>query len=222
MSARSRQTGSDGPGAVLSARRAGILLFSGESDLGSHWARLVAAEKDIDGATIEWIRPAVANEDWLLLSPSQVLPTLVDREVVLYPARLVAEYLDERYPHPPLLPVEPAGRARVRMALHQLESVLYPLAEQGLSRDNAQSAQRSRKLLREQLLGLARVFPTRGFFMGSDLSCVDCAWAPLLWRLPSLGIPLDSVEGMRPYAEKLFSRGAFQRSLSSVERSLAA
>lgn len=221
MAVRNRQSQGFSPAAALAARRAGVLLFSGQSDPGSHWARVVIAEKDIDGVAVEWVRPGVANEDWLLLSPSQVLPTLADREVVLYPARLIAEYLDERYPHPPLLPVEPAARARVRMALHQLETVLYPLAEQGFS-DNAQTAQLARKCLQEQLLGLSSLFPSRGFFLGNELSGVDCAWSPLLWRLPSLGIALDSVAGMQPYAEKLFSRGAFQRSLSPVERSLAA
>src|SRR5687768_1850013 len=106
------------PAATLAARRAGLLLFSGEADLGSHWVRFVIAEKDVDGAAIEWVRRGEHNEDLTILNPSRTVPTYADREVVLYPARLIVEYLDERYPHPPLLPVEPAGRARLRLALH--------------------------------------------------------------------------------------------------------
>ncbi|MCR9092461.1 MAG: glutathione S-transferase N-terminal domain-containing protein, partial [Proteobacteria bacterium] len=102
------------PASALAARRAGLLLFSGENHLGSHWARLILCEKDVDGVAIEWVDDDTVNEDWMTLSPRGELPTLADREVVLYPARLVVEYLDERYPHPPLLPVEPAARARVR------------------------------------------------------------------------------------------------------------
>ena len=207
------------PASALAAWRAGLLLFSAEDHLGSHWARLILCEKDVDGVAIEWIKPDTVNEDWATLSPRGELPTLADREVVLYPARLVVEYLDERYPHPPLLPVEPAGRARARMIQHHISSHLYGLAEAGLATGAA--AQKARKALQEELLGLARMFPARGFFMGNDMTVVDTAWAPLMWRLPSLGIPLDSVDGMRTYADRLFARGAFQRSLSAVERNLA-
>lgn len=208
------------PASVLAARRAGLVLFSGEDHLGSHWARLILCEKDVDGVSIDWIRPDTVNEDWLTMSPRGQLPTLADREVVLYPERLVVEYLDERYPHPPLLPVEPSARARVRMVQEHISSRLYPLAEAGMPQ--TQAAQKARKALREELLTLAGAFPARGFFMGNDLTVVDTAWAPLMWRLPSLGIALDSVEGMRTYADRLFARGAFQRSLSSIERNLAA
>lgn len=208
------------PASALAARRAGLLLFSGENDLGSHWARLILCEKDVDGVAIEWITDDAVNEDWMTLSPRGELPTLADREVVLYPARLVVEYLDERYPHPPLLPVEPASRARVRMVQHHIVSYMYGLATTGLGQ--GRPAQAARKELQEELLGLARMFPARGFFMGNDMTIVDTAWAPLMWRLPSLGIALDSVDGMRAYADRLFARGAFQRSLSSVERNLAA
>lgn len=208
------------PATALAARRAGLLLFSGEEDVGSHWVRVVLAEKDVDGVATEWVKAGEVNEDWMTLSPDRVLPTLADREVVLYPARLAVEYLDERYPHPPLLPVEPGARARVRMVLHHIESQLYELAGNGAGQSAA--AQKARKALREELLGVSRMFPARGYFMGNDLSMVDTAWAPLMWRLPSLGIALDAVDGMRGYAERLFARGAFQRSLSAVERSLAA
>lgn len=216
-----RRSSTSAPTAALAARRAGILLFSGEMDAGSHWARLVAAEKDIDGAVVEWVRAGTAHEDWMLLSPAQVLPTLADREVVLYPARLIVEYLDERYPHPPLLPAEPIARARVRMAIHQLETTLYPLVEEGLASDSA-AARTARQMLREQVLAASDLFPARGFFMGAEYGLVDSAWAPLLWRLPALGIGLDSLAGMRGYAERLFGRPAFRRSLSGAERALSA
>ncbi|MCR9090331.1 MAG: stringent starvation protein A, partial [Proteobacteria bacterium] len=111
-------------------------------------------------------------------------------------------------------------RARVRMIQHHIASHLYGLATTGLGQ--GRPAQAARKELQEELLGLARMFPARGFFMGNDMTVVDTAWAPLMWRLPSLGIALDSVDGMRAYADRLFARGAFQRSLSSVERNLAA
>lgn len=208
------------PASVLAARRAGLVLFSGEDHLGSHWARLILCEKDVDGVSIDWIRPDAPSEDWLTMSPRGELPTLADREVVLYPSRLVVEYLDERYPHPPLLPVEPAARARIRMVQDHIIARLYPLAEAGVA--HTQAAQKARKALREELLTLGGAFPSRGYFMGSsDLSVVDTAWAPLLWRLPSLGVALDTVDSMRAYGERLFARGAFQRSLSAAERNFA-
>lgn len=210
------------PAAALAVRRAGLLLFSGPDDLGSHWVRFVMAEKDIDGAVIEWVGPRERNEDLMVLNPAQSLPTLADREVVLYPARLIVEYLDERYPHPPLMPVEPAVRARLRLALHQLEHQLYPLAA-AIAAGPASAAHKARRALTEQLLAGRNLFPARGHFLSSDFNYVDCAWAPLLWRLRALEIQLPAeADNIRRYAAKLFARPAFQRSLTAAERALAA
>ena len=214
-----KKASSFSPGGLLSARKAGLILFSGVNDLGSHWARIVAQEKDVDGLVVEWVLPEQGNEDWMVLSPDHILPTLADREVVLYPARLIVEYMDERYPHPPMLPVEPSARARVRMILSQIETRFYPLAQDLI--DNANGNEAKRVQLRDQLLTLSAYFPQRNYFFGNDVSTVDCAWAALLWRLPSLGIPLSSIANLKSYAERLFARRAFSRSLSEQERQLA-
>ena len=192
------------------SHRAGLLLYSGE-DLASHWVRLIIAEKAVDNARTELLEHPAAHPDLAVLNPDQSLPTLADREVVLYPAPLIVDYLDQRYPYPPLQPSEPAARARLKMVQHQLTSKLFGLAEQAggqpsVSRD-----------LQQQLLALSPLFPARGWFLGADYSLCDCAWAVLAWRLAPLGLPLEQFGALPRYAQRLFARPAFKRSLSAQQ-----
>src|SRR5216684_8935653 len=134
------------PPPLLTPTRAGLTLYSHADDWACHWVRFVIAEKDIDGLRIEMLKPGVASEDLLVLNPAQSVPTLADREVVLTEAPIMIEYLDERYPHPPLMPVEPSARARLRSALARVRQDLFPLVA-SIRQGPASSAQKARKAL---------------------------------------------------------------------------
>lgn len=195
------------------AQRAGVTLFCSRDRIACQWTRLVLAEKDVDGARTEWIAAGKPNHDLAVLNPAATLPTLADRDTVIYPAGIIVEYLDERYPHPRLLPTDPAARARIRMFIARIERDVFPLAEGILlGRGESKSA---RKALTELLLGVYRMFPARGWFMGQDYNLVDCAWATLFRRLPELGLklPNDAQHAIVKYAERLFARRAFQAAL---------
>ena len=194
------------------APRAGVTLFCERDSLQSHWARLVLAEKEVEGARIEWTNPGKPSEDLLVLNPQLTLPTLTDRDVAIHPARVIVEYLDERYPHPRLMPADPAAKARVRMALMRIEQDLFPLVEALLSGKGEMKAER--KALVEHLTTSARLVPNRGWFLGLDYNLADAAWSVLFHRLPGLGIKLSpEAAGIVRYAERLFARPAFQKTL---------
>jgi RNA polymerase-associated protein len=197
---------------IKPAPNAGLMLFVADDSLSSDWARLVLAEKDVDGAQVQAIRPGTSvNEDFLVLNPSQSLPTLADREGVITGARVIVEYLDERYPHPPLMPLSPAARARVRMALQGLEHELLNRVEL-LQAAGARGAQAARGELLERLQAGGRHFAAQGYILGRDYTLADSGWAVLLRRLEQLGIELPAqAEPLRRYAARLFARAAFQR-----------
>lgn len=198
---------------VRPAPRSGVSLFCTRDRLACQWTRLVLTEKDVDGARIEWVLPGRPNHDLAVLNPSAALPTLADREAVIYPAGIIIEYLDERYPHPRLLPSDPAARARVRMFAARLEREVFPLAERILAERGDLKA--ARKSLTDLLLETLRLLPARGWFLGQDYNLADCAWAVLFQRLPHLGLklPPDAQIAIVRYAERLFARPAFQRTL---------
>ena len=195
------------------APRAGVTLFVAKTSLDSHWARLVLCEKDVDGARLEIVQAGKPNHDLAILNPAMTLPTLVDRDTVIHPASVVVEYLDERYPHPKLLPADPAARARVRMAVQHIERDLFPLVE-AVRDGGAAESKAARKQLTDQLTASARVFPARGWFLGQEYNLADCAWAVLFHHLAPLGLKLPSdMQAMVGYAQRLFMRPAFQRSV---------
>lgn len=200
--------------ALKPAPNVGLTLFVDKDSLHSDWARLVLAEKDIDSAAVQIIRHGEVDEDFIVLNPAQSLPTLADREGVIQTARVIVEYLDERYPHPPMMPQEPAGRARVRMTLHRIEHELFPLAAR-LRQTGSEAAAAKRALL-DGLRQGARFFPARGHFLGPDYSLADTAWAVLLHRMAVAGVALPAeAASIRSYGERLFARSGFQRCFSA-------
>ena len=193
------------------APNAGITLYCSADSVTCLWVRLVLAEKDVEGARFELQTPARVSEDLILLNPSRSLPTLADRETVVYPAHVIAEYLDERYPHPPLMPSEPAHRARLRMALGRLESTIFPLLD-AIAAGPAASTRAARKRLVEQIVASAPLFPARGWFLGLEFSIVDCAWIALIWRIAEMRLDLPAgADPVRRYAQRAFARPGFQR-----------
>jgi RNA polymerase-associated protein len=144
----------------------------------------------------------------------------VDRELVLYSSQVIMEYLDERFPHPPLMPVDPVSRANNRLYLYRIELDLYNQLDIILNGSD-KAATKARKEMRDNLTAVSPVFEHKPFFMSDEFTLVDCYLAPLLWRLPVLGISLPKQAApLLEYAERIFARESFQASLSEAEREL--
>ena len=202
--------------ALVANRRSVMNLFSSASCPQSHRVRIVLAEK---GITVEIVDVDTNHkpEDLLDLNPYNTVPTLVDRELVLYDPRAIMEYLDERFPHPPLMPVDPVSRARTRLALFRIEQDWYELVPQLESRGE-KTASKARKILRDSLTASAEVFAAKDFFLSDEFSLVDASVAPILWRLKHYGIELPrQAKPVMDYAERIFERETFQASLTEVE-----
>ncbi|MFC1751361.1 glutathione S-transferase N-terminal domain-containing protein [Pseudomonadota bacterium] len=203
--------------AVSSGRRPVMTIYSGDMCPYSHRARIVLTEKNIS-AEIIGMADGHLPEDLMELNPYNSLPTLVDRDLVLYSSRIIMEYLDERYPHPPLMPVDPVARAQSRLFLYRVERDWYSLLDDLSGRDQTR-ADKARKVLKDGLMAVSPIFDQKPFFMSTDFSMIDCSLAPILWRLPVYGIDLPAqAKPLLKYADRIFSRDAFQASLSNAER----
>ncbi|WP_438862274.1 stringent starvation protein SspA [Neptunicella sp.] len=204
--------------AVATNKRSIMTLFSDAIDIYSHQVRIVLAEKGV-GVEITFVEPNNVPEDLIDLNPYGTVPTLVDRELVLYQSRIIMEYLDERFPHPPLMPVYPVSRGQSRLMMHRIEQDWYSLAEQILKGQNVEVA---RNELREAILSLAPLFAETPFFMSEEFSLVDCYLAPLLWRLPAFGIELsgNGSKEVKSYMKRIFERSSFIASLTDQEREI--
>ncbi|MFT3741704.1 MAG: stringent starvation protein SspA [Gammaproteobacteria bacterium] len=206
---------------MSSVRRSTMTLYSGDLDLHSHRVRIVLAEKDVT-VDILSVNHTRLPEDLLHLNPYNTLPTLVDRDLVLYQSNIIMEYLDERFPHPPLLPVYPVARAKSRLMMYRIEQDWYSLVDR-IQGNNKKDSDTARKELEEGLLRLAPVFGDSPYFLSDEFTLVDCSIAPLLWRLPKLGIPLLArAKPIASYAKRMFKRESFQLSLTEAERELKA
>ncbi len=206
--------------AVIANRRSVMTLFSRPTDLHSHRARLVLAEKNIN-IEITSILGNELPEDLMDLNPYHTVPTLVDRDLTLYDSRVIIEYLDERFPHPPLMPVDPVTRAQFRLALFRIETDWYSLAEEAEASPDGRLSSKSRKMLRESILQSTDLFGARPYFLSEDFSLVDASIAPILWRLPVYGIDLGSqAEPIETYMKRLFARRSFQQSLTELEQEM--
>lgn len=197
-----------------------MTLYSSPTCYQSHRTRLVLAEKNIAIDVVD-VENGNLPEDLLDLNPYHSVPTLVDRDLVLYDARVIIEYLDERFPHPPLMPVDPVSRAQFRLALYRIERDWYALADELQKTTDRKQAARVRKQLEDSITGSADVFGAKRFFLSDDFSLVDCTIAPILWRLPAFGIELKSgATPIRRYMDLVFSRRSFQDSLSDAEQEM--
>jgi RNA polymerase-associated protein len=199
-----------------------MTLFSRADDPWSHRTRIVLAEKSIHVETID-VHEGNLPEDLLDLNPYHTVPTLVDRDLVLYDSRIIIEYLDERFPHPPLMPVDPVARAQFRLALYRIERDWYSLATQIGDPADRKLGQKARKVLRDSILASVEVFKAKPYFLSDEFSLVDATIAPILWRLSAWEIDLGAqAPTINKYATLLFSRPAFRQSLSRVEQEMRA
>lgn len=206
--------------AIITNKRSVMTLYSGAVDILSHRVRIVLAEK---GVSYEVINVESRNkpEDLLELNPYGNVPTLVDRELALYEPNIITEYLDERFPHPPLMPVYPVARAKARLIIYRFDREWNPLIrklEAGKSSDLHATA----KELAAYLAQLIPVFNSSPYFLGDEFTLVDCCIAPILWRLPAWGITFTPAENkiINKYADRVFQRDSFQASLTEAEQEL--
>ena len=201
-------------------RRSMMELYSGNTCIRSHQVRFVLAEKGIL-TEITNVDGSVVPEDLMALNPYVSLPTLIDRELILYDSRVIVEYLDERYPHPPLMPVSPVERAKLRLGLVTIERDFVEPAVAldlvlGTRVENAH-----RKKLKSLLTSSADLFGIQRFFLSDDFTIVDCGIAPILWRLNLFGIELPgNQKSIDAYMERIFSRVAFKESMTEDEEEM--
>lgn len=204
---------------VQSARsRAVLTLYTTPDDIQCHRVRLLLAAKGVSYERV-MVEPGKPPEDLVDLNPYASTPTLVDRDLTLYDTAVVCEYLDERYPHPPLMPIDPLSRARLRLAAVRIERDWLPEVE--IIRAGGRPADAARKRLREHLLASLPLFKASKFFLNPEMSLADCLVAPVVWRLPWLGVDLGK-EG-RPildYGERLFHSQGYARSLTAEEKAM--
>lgn len=201
----------------MSSRRAAMTLFSAPTEPASHRARIVLAEKGLEAEIID-VLPGRYPEDLLDLNPYHTVPTFVDRDLVLYDVRVITEYLDERFPHPPLMPIDPVARAQFRLAILRFERDWYSIASALDAGPGAAAAVPLRKQLREAVLASTDLFRIKPWFLSDEFSLIDATIAPILWRLPSWGIELPKeAQPLLRYASAVFARPSFRASLSASE-----
>jgi stringent starvation protein A len=204
---------------ALSQRSRTVLtLYSASDCVHCHRVRLVLAATGVVYDLVV-VNPRSPPEDLLDLNPYNSVPTLVDRDLVLYDTSVICEYLDERYPHPPLMPVDPLSRARLRLAMMRVERDWLPFVAQ--IQAGGRPAETARKRLREALLSSIALFKAAKFFLNPELSLADCALSPLIWRLPSLNVTLPrEAHAINEYGDRIFRNPGFTRSLTPEEKAL--
>ena len=196
-----------------------MTLYSDPHCAQSHRVRIVLGEKDLVFNVVN-VNNSDNNEDLIALNPNNTTPTFVDRNLVLYESRVIMEYLDERFPHPPLMPVDPVIRAKTRMVLYYIEKDLYGLLGDLKSSGEKKSAAAKLKLKENLMLSLNFLQGSK-FFLSDDFSIIDCSIAPILWRLPEYGIELPkSGNPILKYADRIFKRHSFVENLSEQEEEI--
>lgn len=194
-----------------------MTLYSTATCLFSHRCRIVLHEKDMDFQVID-VDPNNLPEDIAIINSYSKIPVLVERDLVLYEANIINEYIDDRFPHPQLMPAEPVMRARARLLLHRFEKELFCHIE-SLEQGDQKTADKIRAEIANGLTMIAPIFDKQKYMLGDDYSMLDVAIAPLLWRLDHYSIKLPKQAApLLKYAERLFSRPLFVEALTPSEK----
>ena len=197
-----------------------MALYSSETGLDSHRVRFVIAEKGINVDIVNISQDESAAADLAELNPYNRAPTLVDRDLVLYNAGVINDYLDERYPHPPLMPVDPVSRAQLRLVHHRILEDWYSLAHE-IEASTGKKAEQAARQLKESIIAANELFKVQDYILSDELTLVDCMLGPLMWRLSSYGVKLGKPgAAVEAYAQRVFSRASFKVSLTMAEREL--
>lgn len=204
----------------MSSKRSVMTLFNNEIDARCHRVRIVLAEKGVVAEFVN-VTPNNKPEELFELNPYGYLPTLVDRDLVLYYSEIISEYLEERFPHPPLMPVYPVARGRNRLMMARIDEDWYTLMDIILKNEDKAKVKKAKSDLLDSLVSVAPVFAESPFFLNDEFSLVDCSLAALLWRLPIMGIELPAqAKPIEDYCKRIFARDAFQASLTDAEREM--
>lgn len=205
--------------AIITNKRTIMTLYSGAADILSHRVRIVLAEKGVSYDVIN-VEARGKPEDLLELNPYGSVPTLVDRELALYEPNIISEYLDERFPHPPLMPVYPVARAKARLIIYRFDREWLPVIRKLETKSSDMQA--AVKELTSFIASLIPLFNSSSYFLGDEFTLVDCYIAPVLWRLPAWGVTFSPSETriLNKYADRLFQRDSFQASLTEAELEL--
>jgi RNA polymerase-associated protein len=197
-----------------------MALYSSDTGLESHRVRFVIAEKGINVDIVDISHDESLAADMAELNPYNEAPTLVDRDLVLYNAGVINDYLDERYPHPPLMPVDPVSRAQLRLVHHRIMKDWYSLACE-IEASTGKKAEQLAKQLKESIIAANELFKVQDYLLSDDLTLVDCMLGPLMWRLSTYGVKLGKPgAAVEAYAQRVFSRASFKSSLTMAEREL--
>ena len=208
--------------AAAVSKRSAMTLFSDSTSHYSHRVRIVLAEKGVSVDLVEGV-DGVPVPELGDLNPYNTMPTLIDRDLILYESKVMMEYLDERFPHPPLLPVYPVARAESRLFMYRVERDWCSLVDTILHSSDAGAVAVARRDLGDSMAALSPIFAEKPYFMSEEFTLVDCCIAPILWRLPALGVDVRATKQTKPlfnYMDSLFGREAFQESLSIQEREM--
>ena len=191
-------------------------LYSGTTDPFSHRCRFVLYEKGMDFQIID-VDMFNKPEDLAVINPHNRVPVLVERDLILYEPNIINEYIDERFPHPQLMPPDPIMRARARQLLLTMEREIFQYIEP--LEKNLKTIDKARQAMRDRLTELAPIFAKQKFMLGEEFSMLDVAIAPLLWRLDHYGIELPKAAApVMKYAERIFSRQGFIDALTPSEK----
>ena len=192
-------------------------LYSGTTCPFSHRCRIVLYEKGMDFQIVD-VDLFDKPEDLATMNPYNQTPVLVERELILYESNIINEYIDDRFPHPQLMPADPVLKARSRLFLFRFEGDLFSHID-AIETGTQRQADKARELVRDNLVQIAPVFAHQKYMLGDEFSMLDVAIAPLLWRLDLYGIQLPrQAAPLMKYAERLFSRSAFVEALTPSEK----
>ena len=201
------------------AKKSAMSLHTDVNSISSHSLRILLRDKDVE-CDMRYVNSAERQEELFELNPYGETPVLIDREMVLYEFYPVVEYLDERFPHPPLLPADPIGRGKARLTIARMQRDWIIDVDRALL-DDKPITDDLRQSIRDGLTALSPLFNHQLYFTGDEYTLVDVMIAPLLWRLKSLGIQLpEKARPMIDYADRLFAREQFEMSLSQQEMEL--
>jgi RNA polymerase-associated protein len=202
---------------ALPNKRSNIILYVSKTDINSQRIKMVVAEKSVPADIID-VNIQHLPQELASVNPAGILPTLVDRDLVLYEPSIISEYLDERFPHPPLLPVYPIARAKTRLMMLRIEREWYSLVKTIYTCLSPSEVKQAKKSLTESITSFAPIFSGMPFFLSEEFSLLDCCIGPLLWQLPKLGITIPSqFQSIHQYAKKIFERPSFSASVSHYE-----
>jgi len=197
-----------------------MTLYSGTVDPYSHRCRIVLFEKGMDFQVID-VDLANKPEDLAVINPYNNVPVLVERDLVLQQANIINEYIDERFPHPQLMPADPVMRSKARLGLFEMERDLYQHVNEIEANPDSKAADKARVVIRDNLTQLVPIFSRQEFILGDEFSMLDVALSPLLWRLAHYGIELPKQAApLLKYAEKIFSRPAYIEAMTPSEKAM--